>query len=118
MLAAIAVLDRSSDKGSYEETVQWDTFRQTMLTVTNILQVAVGGLENSVGAYEKNWMFILELVTHKFWFSCFMGGVHKRVGRVRKPDRVLTIDIVHAVDRILKSAWEHAVNMEERKRSA
>jgi hypothetical protein len=118
MLAAIAVLDRSLDKGNYEETVQWDTFRRTMSTVTNISQAAVGGLENSVGAYEKNRMFISASVTHKFWFSRFMGGVHKRVGQVRKPDRVLTIDIIHAVDRILESAWEHAGNVEERKRSA
>jgi hypothetical protein len=89
-----------------------------MSAVTNISQAAVGGLENSVGAYERNRMFISSSVTHKFWFSRFMGGVHKRVGQVRKPDRVLTIDILHAVDRILESAWEHAGTVEERKRAA
>jgi hypothetical protein len=49
MAVAIAVLDRSLDKGVYEDTVQWDTFRRTMSCVTNISQAAVGGLEDSVG---------------------------------------------------------------------
>jgi hypothetical protein len=30
MKAAIAVLDRSLDKGVYEDNVQWDTFRKQM----------------------------------------------------------------------------------------
>ncbi len=77
MKAAMAVLDRSLDKGNYEDTVQWDTFCQAMSTVTNILQARVGGLEDSVGAYERNWMFISGVVTHKFWYSRFMTGVHK-----------------------------------------
>jgi hypothetical protein len=116
MGVAVAVLDRSLDKGVYEDTVQWDTFRRVMSAATNISQAAVGGLGDSVGAYERNRMFISGSVTHKFWFSRFMGGVHKRVGQVRKPDRVLTIDIIHAVDRILESNWENARNADERKR--
>jgi hypothetical protein len=116
MKVALAVLDRSLDKGVYEATVQWDTFRRQMSAVTNISQAAVGGLGNSVGAYERNKMFISEAVTHKFWFSRFMTGVHKQVGQVRKPDRVLTIDIIHAVDRLLESEWENATSADERKR--
>jgi hypothetical protein len=118
MKVALAVLDRSLDKGVYEATVQWDTFRRQMSGVTNISQAGVGGLGNSVGAYERNRMFISESVTHKFWFSRFMAGVHKRVGQVRKPDRVLTIDIIHAVDRILETEWENAERSDERKRIA
>jgi hypothetical protein len=59
MAAALAKLDRSLDKGIYEDTVQWDTLRRTMLAVTNIYQATVGGLEYSVGAYECNQMFLL-----------------------------------------------------------
>jgi hypothetical protein len=118
MKVAIAVLDRSLDKGIYEATVQWDTFRRQMSSVTNISQAAVGGLGNSVGAYERNKMFISESVTHKFWFSRFMSGVHKRVGQIRKPDRVLSIDIIHAVDRLLELEWENASSLTERKRIA
>jgi hypothetical protein len=68
---------RSLDKGIYEATVQWDTFRRTMSAVTNISQACVGGLGDSVGGYERNRMLITGVVTHKFWFSRFMLGVHK-----------------------------------------
>jgi hypothetical protein len=77
MKVAIVLLDWSLDKGVYEETVQWDTFRCSMSSMTNISQAGVGGLKESVGAYERNRMFILDVVTHKFWYSCFMTGVHK-----------------------------------------
>jgi hypothetical protein len=38
MKATMAILDRSLDKGLYKDTVQWDTFRRAMSTVTNISQ--------------------------------------------------------------------------------
>jgi hypothetical protein len=47
-----------------------------------------------------------------------MMGVHKRVGQISKPDRVLTIDVIHAVDRILKSEWENARRADKQKRIA
>jgi hypothetical protein len=84
MKATMAILYRSLDKGLYEDTVQWDTFRRAMSAVTNISQAAVGGLEDSVGAYERNRMFISGVVTHKFWFSRFVSGVHKRAGQVQQ----------------------------------
>jgi hypothetical protein len=52
MKAAIAILDRSLDKGAYKDTVQWDTFWRAMSMVTNISQAMVGCLEDSVGAYK------------------------------------------------------------------
>jgi hypothetical protein len=118
MKVAIAVLDRSLDKGAYEDTVQWDTFRRQMSAMTNISQAAVGGLGNSVGAYERNRVFISEVVTHQFWFSRFMQGIHKRVGQIRKPDRILTIEIIHAADKLLESDWLNATRAEEKKRIA
>ena len=56
MKAAVAVLDRSIDKGTYGPHVQWATFRKLMGGVTNTSQACVGGLGNSVGAYERNKM--------------------------------------------------------------
>jgi hypothetical protein len=82
MKAAIAVLDRLLDKGVHEDNVQWDTFRKQMSAVTNISQASVGGLENSVGAYERRRMWISNSASHQFWFSRFMTGIHKRVGQV------------------------------------
>jgi hypothetical protein len=118
MSAALAVLDRSLDKGKYKTTVQWDTFRRSKLAITNISQAAVGGLENSVGAYERSRMWIWGSVTHKFWFARFMSGVHKRVGQVRKPDKELTIDVIHAVDKLLETEWQSARRSDEKKKIA
>jgi hypothetical protein len=51
-----------------------------------------------------------------WWFknnnTAFVGFI---VGQAWKPDRVLTIDIIHAVDRILENEWEHARRTEEQK---
>jgi hypothetical protein len=118
MMAVVAVLDRSLDKGSYEDTVQWDTFRQSMSAITNVSQSAVGGLQNAVGAYKRTRLWISDSSTHKFWFSRFMTGVHKRVGQVRKPDKKVTIDVIHAVDRVLEMEWQNARRPAKRKRVA
>jgi hypothetical protein len=118
MKAAIAVLDRSLDKGVYEENVQWNTFRKQMSAVTNISQASVGGLMNSVGAYERRRMWISNAASHQFWFSRFMTGVHKRVGQVRKADKEMAIEVVHAVDHILEDQWKNAPTTSKKKRIA
>jgi hypothetical protein len=118
MKAAIAVLDRSLDKGVYEANVQWDTFRKQMSAVTNISQAAVGGLANSVGAYERRRMWISSVVSHQFWFSRFMTGIHKRVGQVRKADKEMSIEVLHAVDQILEDQWASASSLSQKKRIA
>jgi hypothetical protein len=63
-------------------------------------------------------MFITQVVTHKFWYSRFMMGVHKRHGQVRKPDKELTVDVFHALDKILENEWLNAVTAEQKKRIA
>ena len=76
MKGVIAVLDRSLDKGVYEDNVQWDTFRKQMSNVTNISQAGVGGLEALVGAYERKRMWISNVKSHQFWFSRFITRIH------------------------------------------
>ena len=44
MGACVLVLDKSMDKGRYDPTVQWETFRKMRSTLTNIGQVGLGGL--------------------------------------------------------------------------
>lgn len=77
MAVAVAVLDRSLDAGLHEEFVQWDTFRSMRSAVTNVTQAGVHGLQDVVGAYERNRMWISGVPTHSFWFTQFMSGVHK-----------------------------------------
>ncbi len=54
MKAAIAVLDCSLDPGVFWECLQWGTFRKTRSAITNISQGGVSGLQDSVGANERN----------------------------------------------------------------
>ena len=116
MLPAIALLDRSLDKGVHSDHVQWGTFRKAMSAVTNVTQAGVGGLGDSVGAYERNRTWISSAATHQFWYSRFMHGVHKRVGEVRKPDEIITIDVLHAVDKVLEAEWKKAKTVADKRR--
>ncbi len=105
MKAAVAVLDRSLDKGIYAAQVQWDTFRRARSVVTNISQAGVAGLEDAVGAYETSRMWISKVSTHSFWFTRFMTGIHKRVGEIKRQDEPVTIDVLHEIDKILETEW-------------
>ena len=102
---ALAILDRSLDPGSYSTHVQWETFRKNMSSLTNVSQAGVGGLGNSVGAYQWNKTWISSSVTHQFWFSRFMEGVHKRVGEIKKQDEAITIDVLKAIQTKLELEW-------------
>jgi hypothetical protein len=54
--------------------------------------------------------------TQKFWFSRFIEGLHKRVGEIRMPDKILSIEEVHAIDRVLEREWKHVRTKADRKR--
>jgi hypothetical protein len=102
---AAVVLDRSLDQGKHEDQVQFETFRKARSVFTNISQASAQGLTSSVGAYEKNKIWISDVATHSFWYSSFMTGIHKRVGDVRKQDKALTIEVVKSIQRILEGEW-------------
>jgi hypothetical protein len=108
MKVAIAVLDRSLDPGVYSECVQWGTFRKTRWAISNISQAGVSGLQDLVGAYERKHVWISTVVTHQFWFSCFITGIHLRVGEIGKPDELLTIEVVHEIHPVLSREWSQA----------
>jgi hypothetical protein len=117
MKTLMAMLDRSLDKGDYEVTAQWDTtFRCTMFAVSNISLAAVGGMEDSLGAYKHNRMFISGVMTHKFWYARFMAGVHKPVGHIRKLDKEVTVKVFHAIDMILDMEWGNTTMTNKKKR--
>jgi hypothetical protein len=69
MLPAIALLDRSLDKGVHAEHFQWGTFREARSVVTNITQAGVAGLKDLMGAHEKIRTWTSSLATHQFWHS-------------------------------------------------
>jgi hypothetical protein len=118
MKAAVAMLDKSLDKGKYVEHVQFETFRKLRTAVTNVCQAGVGGLSDTVGAYERNKVWISKVPTHTFWFSRFVAGCHKRVGQIRMPDRIFSIDALHAADKILEAEYKFATDEKEKLRIA
>ncbi len=65
MKAAIAMLDRSLDPGRYADQVQYGTFRKVRSTITNIIQAGVGGLADSMGAYQRNKIWVTKASTKK-----------------------------------------------------
>ncbi len=103
MKAAISILDRSLDKGTYGPNVQWA--RKLMSGLTNTSQASVRGLGDSVGAYEHQKMWISSVVSHQFWLSRFMVGIHKRVGEVKRQDEAFTIDVLKQIQLILELDW-------------
>mgnify|MGYP007080209174 CR=1 FL=1 len=114
MKAAMAVLDKSLDKGSYEKTVQWATFRRTRGAIANYHQASMGGMTDRVGAYEKNKIWISKAPTFGFFFSRFMNGIHKRVGETVIRDEPLTIDMMQHIDEHLHNKWRSAHEQEPR----
>lgn len=71
------------DKGLYDKTVQYETFRKMRSAITNASQAGVMGLSSQIGAYERNKLWISDAPTHSMWFDRFMMGLHKRVGDIK-----------------------------------
>ena len=116
MRAAVTILDRSLDKCAYLDCAQCATFRRGMSAITNITQASVGGLGDSVGAYQRNKIWISTSIYHQFWLSRFMEGVHKRVGEVTKQDEALTIDVVHEIKRLLDIEWQRTPTRDKKEK--
>ncbi len=106
MAACVAVLDKSMDKGRYDDQVQWETFRKTRSSLTNVGQVGVGGLADAIGVNGKNKTWVSGADTHKFFFHRFMTGIHKRVGEEVRRDEPISIEVLKEVHRILDKRWK------------
>ena len=118
MLAAIAVLDRSLDKGLYEDKVQFGTFRKARSCITNAHQASAHGMGDVIGAFERNKCWISNVSTHTFFFSRFMEGIHKRVGEVVKPDWPVPAAVVKEIDDRLNEAWRNTQDPQTKKKIA
>lgn len=119
MGAAVAVLDKSLDPGSHEETVQFDTFRKVRSAITNVHQASVSRMEDVVGTYERNRTWTSKVPTHSFWFATqFMVGIRLRHGEVVKQDWPLPIDVLHTINLMLELQWKNAPDSRVQKRCA
>lgn len=119
MKAAVAILDRSFDPGTYEDRVQFETFRKLRSSITNITQSGVAGLGDVIGAYERNRTWISRVQTHSVWFATrFMKGLERRHGQVVKQDWAPPISVIHAIDSVLEVRWNEATCSRTRKKCA
>jgi hypothetical protein len=57
---------------------------------------------------EVSKMWSSSVVTHSFWFTWFMEGLHKQVGKVRHQDKAITIEVLNAVQILLEREWSQA----------
>jgi len=105
MKAALAVLDKSLDKGACEATVQWATFRRMRSAITNFYQASAEGLGDRVGACEKTKTWITGSTMFGFFFSRFMAGIHERVGERVIQDEPISIELMQCIDEHLKAKW-------------
>ena len=69
--------------------------------MTNVTQAGVAGLGDSIGAFERNHAWISSMATHQFGYCQLMNGVHERVGEGNKADEIISIDVLHEVDKLL-----------------
>lgn len=106
MGAAVLVLDKSMDRGRYQDQVQWATFRKMRSTLSNICQAGIRGLGDAVGASDKNRTWITQGDTHKFFFVRFATGIHRRVGEEVRRDEPITIGVLREVHTILCERWD------------
>ena len=118
MQSAIMILVRSLDKGVYERFVQWETFRKTRSALSNVFQASVKGLQDVVGAYERDRMWISRVPTHSFFFARFMAGLHRRVGEVVKQNWSLPIKVIKQIDEMLNDLWPTLLSSEDQLRVA
>ena len=66
----------------------------------------MGGLRDSVDAYQRNEMWTSSSISHQFWFPIFIEDVHKRAGEVVKEDKAFTTEAIHECKRLSKLEWQ------------
>jgi hypothetical protein len=76
MSGTIAMLDRSLDPGRCADKVQHWVLWKVRSAVTNILQAGAGagGLEDSIGACQRNKIWVTKASAQKSWLSRFIGA--------------------------------------------
>jgi hypothetical protein len=57
------------------------------------------------------------VVTHQVWSFCFITGAHLQACKIRKPDGLLTINVLHEIHNILSREWSQALTPATKKRA-
>jgi hypothetical protein len=68
--------------------------------------------------YKCWWNQRFLATSHHYILGNSAISMHKCVGQIRKPDKKITIDVVHTVNRVLETKWQNAKQPDEKKRIA
>jgi hypothetical protein len=116
MKAACVMLIKSLDTGKYSATVQFSTMRKMRSTFSNIYHASVEGYSSaSVLAKDTRKLLVTKCPTYGPWFEHFIRGCHKRMGDIVKPDRALSLEILHHILTLVDRDWENANEYEKYK---
>ena len=96
MKEATILLMRSLDVGKYKETVQFETMRKMRGVFANAHHASAEGYASSaVMAKDTRKLMVTECVTYGTFFENFIRGCHKRMGDIAKPDRAISLEVLH-----------------------
>ena len=106
MKPAAVLLLKSLDVGKYAPTVQFSTMRKMRSAFSNVyLASAAGYCGTTVMAKDTRTLLVTDCPTYGTWFDHFVRGCHKRMGGIVKPDRALSLAILHQIMLILEEDW-------------
>ena len=108
MTESVIILERSTDKGRHAETIQFQTMRKTRTMFANIYQASAKGQSDMVLAKDKNKLSLSRCVTHGEFFERFIRGAHKRMGDIVKPNRALSLPVLHKILEAIEGEWNAA----------
>ena len=109
MKEAAIMLMRSLDAGKYKDTVQFQTMRKIRGVFANAHHASADGYaSSSVMAKDTRKMMVTDCVTYGTFFENFVRGCHKRMGDIVKPDRAISLDVLHHIMSLVESDYRTA----------
>jgi hypothetical protein len=106
MSAAVVTLTRSLDVGKYAATVQYGTMRKMRGVFSNAFHASAEGYcSSSVMAKDTRKLMLTECPTYGTFYELFSRGCHKRMGDIIKPDRALSLSVLHHVLGQVEKDW-------------
>lgn len=114
MKEAAIMLMRSLDAGKYKDTVQFQTMRKIRGVFANAHHASADGYASTaVMAKDTRKLMVTECVTYGTFFENFVRGCHKRMGDIVKPDRAISLDVLHHVMSLVEADYKVAGSPEK-----
>jgi hypothetical protein len=107
MAEAIVMLERSTDPGRHASSIQFETLRKMRSMFSNVYHTTASAQNAMVMAKENRKMAVTRCVTYGEFFERFIRGAHKRMGDIVKPDRALSLILLHELMLQLELDWNY-----------